>query len=106
MKIYLIYLVIILVIILLYLIVKDKKEFINKLGLVTIISGIIVFILGFVLKISLNNFLTNFNISKITSQVFKKFVYNSIVLLTTGIIELSISTMINKKKKKILQTDS
>jgi len=106
MKIYIIYLVIILVTILLYFLVKDKKQFIKKLAVVTIISSIIVFILGFILKLSLNTFLTNFNISKITSQVFKKFVYNSIVLLTTGIIELSISTMINKKKKKILQTDS
>ena len=99
MNIYIIYLVIILATILLYFLVKDKKEFINKLGIVTIISGIIVLALGFILNLSLNTVLTNFNISKITSQVFRKFIYNSIILLITGILELLISKIINKKKK-------
>lgn len=101
MKTYIIYLVIILVTILLYFLVKDKKEFINKLGVATIISSIIVLILGFILKLSLNTFLTSFNISKITSQIFKQFIYNSIILLITGIIELSISKIINKRKIKL-----
>lgn len=98
MKISIIYVVIILVTILLYFLVKDKKEFINKLGLVTIISGIIVLSVGFILKLSLNTFITNFNISKITSQVFKQFTYNSIILLTVGIVELSISKIIKKRR--------
>lgn len=98
MKISIIYVVIILVTILLYFLVKDKKEFINKLGLVTIISGIIVLSVGFILKLSLNTFITNFNISKITSQVFKQFTYNSSILLTVGIVELSISKIIKKRR--------
>jgi len=106
MKIYLIYLVIILVTVLLYFLVKDKKEFINKLGVATIISSTIVLVLGFILKLSLNTFLTNFNISKITSQVFREFIYNSIILLITGIIELFISKIINKNKLKVSSNKS
>lgn len=101
MNIYIIYLVIILVTILLYFLVKDKKEFINKLGVATTISSIIVLVLGFILKLSLNTFLSNFNTTKITSQIFSKFTYNSIILLITGLIELLISKIMHKRKIKI-----
>jgi len=100
MNIYIIYGLIILVTVILYFLVKDKKEFMKKLGIITIISGIIILILGVISNIALNNFLNNFNITRITALLLQQFIYNSIFLLVLGLIELFISKIMNKKKIK------
>lgn len=97
---YIIYGLIALISILLYFIVKDKTEYLNKLGKVAIISGVIILFLGLIINILLNTFLNNFNILKISSLIFEKFIYNSIILLVIGIILLLLSKIINKKKIK------
>ena len=97
---YIIYGLIILVTSLLYFLVKNKKEFINKLGKISFVSGIIVLCLGLTTSFILNTFLTNFNIVKISSIIFEKFLYNSIILVILGLIELFISRIINKKKHR------
>lgn len=99
MTIYIIYAIIILVTIILYFLIKDKKEFLNKIGTITLTAGIITLILGLVLNIALNNFFSDFNIIKITTLLLSKFIYNSIFLLTLGVIEILISKLIQKKKK-------
>lgn len=100
MTIYIIYLLIILVTVTLYFLVKDKKEFLKKIGITSIVSGIIILILGFIVNISLNTFLNNFNITKITNVILDKFIHNSIFILVIGIVEILISKLIQKKKKK------
>ena len=104
--IYIIYVMIILVTIILYFLVKDKKRFLRKIGITTIISGLITLVLGFILNISLNNFLNNFNVAKISSLIFSKFVYNSIILLVLGGIELIFSKLINKNKIEVLSRNN
>lgn len=99
MTIYIIYAIIILVTIILYFLIKDKKEFLNKIGTITLTAGFITLILGLVLNIALNNFFSDFNIIKITTLLLNKFIYNSIFLLTLGVIEILISKLIQKKKK-------
>lgn len=96
--IYIIYLLIILVTIILYFLVKDKKEFLRKLGITSIVSGVIILLLGVILNIALNTFLNNFNITRITAVLLQQFIYNSIFLLAIGLIEVSISKIMNKKK--------
>ena len=101
MMLYIIYFIIILITLLLYLLVKDKKEFINKLGKTMIISGIIVLFFGIGISIILNKFLNNFNITKISSLILQKFIYNSILLLVVGLLEIFISKILTKKKIKV-----
>lgn len=98
---YIIYGLIIVITIILYFLVKDKKEYINKLSKTMIISSIILLILGFIINILLNTFLNNFNITKISFIIFNKFIYNSIILLMIGLIGMLISKVTNKMKIKI-----
>ena len=87
--------------IILYFLVEYKKEFVNKLGRVTIISGILVLAIGLISNIVINNYLNNFNITRITALIFERFIYNSILLLVVGILEIFISTRMKEKKIKI-----
>lgn len=96
--IYIIYILIILITIILYFLVKDKKEFLKKIGITTIISGLITLLLGIISNIALNTFLNNFNITRITAILLQQFIYSSIFLLVVGIIEVFISKIMNKKK--------
>lgn len=98
---YIIYGLIILITIILYFLVKDKKEYPGKLGKVAIISGVIILFLGLIINILLNTFLNNFNILKISSLIFEKFIHNSIIILVVGVVLLLISKIINKKRIKI-----
>lgn len=98
MNIYIIYILIILVTIILYFLVKDKKEFMKKIGITTIVTGVILLILGVISNISLDTFLNNFNITRITALLLREFIYSSIFLLVVGLIEVFISKLINKKK--------
>ena len=97
--IYIIYGVNILVTIILYFLVENKKDFVNKLGKVTIVSGILVLAIGLISNIVINNYLSNFNITRITALIFERFIYNSIVLLVAGLLEIFISTKMKEKKK-------
>lgn len=98
---YIIYGLIILITIILYFLVKDKKEYLRKLGKTTTIAGIIILFLGLIINILLNTFLNNFNIIRISSLIFQKFIHNSIIIIVVGIVLLLISKIINKKKIKI-----
>lgn len=100
--IYIIYLLIILVTIILYFLVKDKKEFLRKLGITSIVSGVMLLILGFISNIALNTFLNNFNTTRITTLLLQQFIYDSIFLLVIGVVEIFISKIMNKKKRKML----
>jgi len=101
--IYIIYGVNILVTIILYFLVENKKDFVNKLGKVTIVSGILVLAIGLISNIIINNYLSNFNVTRITALIFERFIYNSIVLLVAGLLEIFIST---KMKEKSLHKQS
>lgn len=98
---YIIYGVNILVTIILYFLVENKKDFVNKLGKVTIVSGILVLAIGLISNIVLNNYLNNFNITRITALIFERFIYNSILLLVVGLLEIFISTKMKEKKTSI-----
>ena len=99
--IYIIYGVAVLITIILYFLVEDKKDFLNKLGKVTIISGILVLLIGLLSNIVLNNTLNSFNITRITALIFRKFIYNSIILAVVGLLEVFISTKMKGKKIRV-----
>jgi len=100
MSIYIIYILIILVTVILYFLVKDKREFLRKLGITSIVSSIIILTLGIILNIALSTFLNNFNITKIASIILDKFIHNSIFLLVIGLTEILISKFMKKRRKK------
>lgn len=102
--IYVIYVLTILITIILYFITENKKDFVNKLGKVTIISSIIVLLIGLISNIILNNTLNSFNITRITALIFRKFIYNSILLAVVGIIEIFISNVM-KKREIVINTN-
>lgn len=95
---YIIYGLIFLIIIVLYFLVEDKNKYISKLGKTTIISGIVMLFLGLIINILLSTFLNNFNIIKISSIIFEKFIYHSIILLVIGVVLLLISKMLNRRR--------
>ena len=99
--IYIIYAVTVLITIILYFLVENKKDFVNKLGKVTIISGILVLLIGLISNIALSNTLNNFNITRITALIFRKFIYNSIILAVVGLLEIFISTKMNLKSVRV-----
>ena len=99
--IYIIYGTTILITIILYFLVENKKSFLNKIGIATILAAVSVLIIGLMSNMLLNNNLNNFNITKITSIIFRKFIYNSILLLVVGIIEIFISKLMKKTSKNI-----
>ena len=99
--IYIIYGVTVLVTIILYFLVENKKDFVNKLGKVTIVSGILVLAIGLISNIVINNYLNNFNVTRITALIFERFIYNSIILLVVGLLEIFISTKMKEKKIRI-----
>lgn len=95
---YIIYGLIFLIIVILYFLVEDKNKYISKLGKTTIISGIVMLFLGLIINILLSTFLNNFNIIKISSIIFEKFIYHSIILLVIGVVLLLISKMLNRRR--------
>lgn len=99
--IYIIYAITISVTIILYFLVENKKDFVNKLGKVTIVSGILVLAIGLISNIVINNYLDNFNITRMTALLFQKFIYNSSFLLVIGAVELFISLKMKEKKIQV-----
>ena len=98
MNIYLMYLVIILLTISLFMLIKDKTKALKITGLITILSSFLLMILILIVKLTIQNTITNINISSITNYLFNKFLYTSIILLLFGIIEILLSKYINAKK--------
>lgn len=101
--IYLILIIIVLTLIL-YLIYKDYLQVLKITSIVTITSGILTFLIGYIVKYFMNNNLDFIRISDITAIIVSKFVFNGIRLLIIGLIEATCYFIINygfvKKNKK------
>lgn len=95
---YIIYGLIFLIIIVLYFLVEEKKEYLVKLGKVSIISGVIILSLGLITNVLLSTFLNNFNIIKISPLIFEKFIYHSSIIIVIGVVLLLTSKIINKRR--------
>lgn len=100
MTVYIIYIIIILVTIILYFLLRNKKEFLKKLGIISIVVGIIMLLIGITINLTLNIYLNNFNITKVSKLLLNKFSNSSTLFLIIGIIELIISKLIYSKEEK------
>lgn len=93
---YLFYILIFIIIVILLVIIKDKKIFLNKIGISGIISGVVLIIIYFLLNILFDTFLSDFNISRISWIILDKFIYIGIFFLVIGLIMMVVSKNIKK----------
>jgi len=94
MNIYLIYISIILITLIFFIVIKDKMKALKLTGILTISSSLLLITIMFIIKLVINNFITEINISTITDYLFIKFIYTSIILFLIGLIEIIISKYI------------
>ena len=106
MSIYLFYILITIVIIILFFLVENKIDLLNKIAIVGIISSISLIVIGFILKFLFNVFLSNFNITKISSLIFNKFLNISVYFLGISVLLLIIFKIIKRKNKKVLKNNN
>lgn len=96
---YVLYILIILVIITLFIISDNKIKLLQNIGITSIVSSGLLLVIGFVLKLLIDAFLNNFNITKISSLILNKFLYTSVFSLIIGIISIIISKLIIISRK-------
>ena len=98
MNIYITYLLILILTIILFIIIKDKRKALNLTGILTISSSILLIIITYTIKTIIDMNLRTINLSIITNFLFMKFLINSLILFTIGILEILISKFIYLKK--------
>jgi len=97
-------LVIISLTIILYYIYKDYLKILKITGIVTISSGILTFVVGYLVKYFMNNNFSFINVSDVVDFLASKFVFNGICMLILGLIEVVCYFIINyafDRKKEI-----
>jgi len=91
------YILILVVIILLIIISDNKIKLLKQIGIISIITSILIVIVGMVVSWVLYLFLNGFNIMRILTLIFNKFIYIAIYLLVIGLILVVISKIITIK---------
>ena len=79
----------------LYLIYKNILKVLKITSIVTISSGILTFVIGYIIKRTMNSNLNFINISDVTYILTTKFVLKGIYLLSIGLIELFLYVTLN-----------
>ena len=98
MNIYITYLLILILTIILFIIIKDKRKALNLTGILTISSSILLIIIIYIIKTIISIKISTINLSIITNYLFIKFLINSLILFTIGILEILISKYIYHRK--------
>ncbi len=92
-------LILILVIsLLLFLIIKDFQVYLKINGIVMVVSSLLIFIFGIVIRYLINNYIDVINLSKVSLFMLKRFMVISLILFLVGILEFTISKLIKSKK--------
>lgn len=97
---YIFYILIILVIVILFFVVDNKKELFNKLGLSSVITGISLVMVALIINFLFSIFMGDFNIIKITSIIFNKFINVSIFFVGIGLVMIIINKIVSMYSKK------
>ena len=98
---YIIYFLPIFITCILLVIIKDNKKAIKISGILSILSGVFILTISLIFNLIITNYINMINLFQVKSFILNKFYYNSIILLTIGIIELLISKYIIKPNKKM-----
>lgn len=101
---FILYLLIFSFVILLYLIVENKMFILKNLSIISLVSGTFILLIGYVIKLIITMNIRFINISKINNLIFNKFLINSIVFISIGIVLFLIYKIIERKNIKIKST--
>lgn len=87
-------LLIIITTIILYIITKDKNLVLKLTSKITILSSILTIIISIILSYIIKNTTNTINLSIIAETIQNKFIISSLVLMTLGLTELSITKIL------------
>jgi len=97
---FILYLLIFSFVILLYLIVENKMFMLKNLSIISFVSGTFILLIGYAIKLVIKMNINFINISKINNLIFNKFLINSIIFISAGIVLFLIYKVIERKKVK------
>jgi len=83
----------------LYLIYKDYLKVLKVSSCISLISGILTFIIGYIIRYFINSRVNFINTSKITDIILTKFLRNSIYLFVISLIEIFLCIIIKYYRK-------
>lgn len=87
-------LLIIIITIILYIVVKDKRAVLKLTSEVTILSGMITILISIVIGYTIKNSTNVVNLSIVANSIENKFIFNSLILISLGFIELSFTKIL------------
>lgn len=94
---YIIYLLIIILLVLLFIIIKDKISILKIISIITISSGILITILGYILKVLIKTSIYYINLSKATSIIVNNFLIISLIFIISGVISYIMYKILKQK---------
>ena len=94
---YIIYLLIIILLVLLFIIIKDKISILKIISIITMSSGILITILGYILKVLIKTSIYYINLSKATSIIVNNFLIISLIFIISGIISYIMYKILKQK---------
>ena len=92
-----IYLLIIILLVLLFIIIKDKISILKIISIITMSSGILITILGYILKVLIKTSIYYINLSKATSIIVNNFLIISLIFIISGIISYIMYKILKQK---------
>lgn len=95
------YIIIIILTIIMYYIIKDLYKMLRITSIITISSGYLTLLIGYIATSIVNNKLSFINISKITNIIFNKNLDKALVLLLIGGIELIFFVILDAYKRYV-----
>lgn len=99
MKLYLMYALIIVISIVIITLLKDRQKALSLLGKITIITSIVMSVILIIINIILKNNINFINIRVFLNYISKEYMLNILYLYILGILELTISKYLSKRKK-------
>lgn len=95
---YILYIAMLLFTFILFMLIKNKITILKLMSLIIFSSGVFLTVIGFIVKIVIRTNIKFFNTTTITSIVFNKFFYNSLIFVVIGIILYILYIVIEYKK--------
>lgn len=99
MKLYLMYALMITISVVIIILLKDKQKALSLLGKITIITSIVMSVVLIIINIILRSNINFINIRVFLNYILKEYMINILYLYILGILELTISKYLLKRKK-------
>lgn len=98
--IYILYIVMFLSLVLLFMLIKDKVKLLKIISITTSISGILLIIIGYMIKILIHSKIKFINISIISSLIFNNFLVKGLLMILIGLLTVILYKVIIIKKRR------